>query len=135
LPTCSYNLQFAEFDLDQVEGRGVASSADILAGFDTFAWAEQVDAANRLEKCSPTFSVFDVESDRLLWVSAVGEPDGFTFVNAYTFQGEVRGFLGLSRRRGPISAQTHELSLAEARRAIELFILGEHEALLQHLAL
>ena len=132
--TYAFSLQYAEFDPDQVDERGSASATQILAAFDAFDWPGQVEAANRLQKCSPTFSVRDLDSTRLLWVSGTGEPEQISFVNAYTYEGEVRRFLGLSRGAGPVAAPTHELSVEEARRAVELFVRGEHEALLQHLA-
>jgi hypothetical protein len=134
MPACEVSLQYAEFDHDQVDERGAATSNEILSAFDAFDWRQQVETANRLQKCSPTFSVRDIDSDRLLWVSGTGDPQGISFINAYTYQGEVRRFLGLFRSRGSVAAPTHELTLQEARRAVELFVRGEHEALLKHLA-
>jgi hypothetical protein len=132
--TFSYNLQYAEFDDDQVDDKGVAPARDILVAFDAFDWRSQVETASRLQKCSPTFSVVDIDSDRLFWVSGCGDANGLTFVNAYTYQGERRRFFGLSRSRGPVSPETRELSLEEARRGIELFLKGDHEGLLRLLA-
>ena len=134
MPACEFSLQYAEFDHDQVDERGAATANEILSAFDAFDWRQQVETANRLQKCSPTFSVRDRDSDRLLWVSGTGDSQGIMFINAYSYQGEVQRFLGLSRGRGPVVAPTHELSLQEARRAVELFVRGEHEALLKHLA-
>lgn len=133
VPTCSYNLQFAEFEHDQVDDLGIATSHDIVAAFDAFDWPQQVEAANEFQKCSPTFSVHDEDTDRLFWVSGVGEASRFSFLNDYTYGREIR-LLGFLRHKGRISAPTHDLSLEEARRAIELFVDGEHDELLQHLA-
>ena len=130
----AFSLQYAEFDPDQVDERGSASATQILAAFDAFDWPGQVEAANRLQKCSPTFSVPETHRRRVVSRSRTGEPEQISFVNAYTYEGEVRRFLGLFRGAGPVAALTHELSLKEARRAVELFVRGEHEALLQHLA-
>ncbi|HEU4431141.1 MAG TPA: hypothetical protein VFT98_20455 [Myxococcota bacterium] len=126
-PTCSYDLQFAHFDHDQIEDRGVASAAEILEAFDAFDWPGQADAANRLQKVAPTFAVRDLDRDRLFWVSCCGDGGNFFFVNDYSYRGEVRRLL---RGQGWISAPTHELSLSEARRGIQLFVTGEHDALL-----
>ncbi|MBM4384379.1 MAG: hypothetical protein FJ091_13565 [Deltaproteobacteria bacterium] len=134
MPTYSYNLQFAEFDPRQVDDRGVASAREILEAFDAFDWAGQIVAANRLQKVSPTFSVLDIEEDRLFWVSGCGEPDDMFFVNDYSYRGEVRRLFGLLSSRGRISAPTRELSLAEARRAVEIFATGGHESLLRLLS-
>jgi hypothetical protein len=49
----------------------VMSADDALRPFDAFMWYEQVKEANRLQKCSPTFSIR--ATDRLIWVSAYGE--------------------------------------------------------------
>ena len=107
----SYSLQYAESDIDQIDDKGIAPPSDILAAFDAFDWRTQVRTAGRLQKCSPTFSVSEADGKRLLWVSAYGEPD-LKFVNDYSE--------GSSGR---------ELSITDARRAIELFVEGNHDAL------
>ena len=109
----SYSLQYAESDIDQVDDKGIATPTDILAAFDAFDWRAQVRAANHLQKCSPTFSVLEADGGRLFWVSAYGEPD-LKFVNEYSE-----------------SSSSRELSIAEARRAIQLFVESEHDALLK----
>jgi hypothetical protein len=134
MATYSYSVQTAEFDPSRVDERGTANAREILAGFDAFDWPGQVDAANRLQKCSPTFSVKDVDEDRLLWVSGIGDSSGVSFINGYTYIGEIRRMFGLVRSRGPVGAPTRELSLAEARQAVELFTRAEHERLLALLA-
>ena len=130
VPTYSYDLQYTDA---QIEDRGVASSRDILAAFDAFDWAGQVEVADRLQRCSPTFSVRDRDADRQFWVSGAGEPGKISFVNEYTYQGEVRRLFGLSRGKGSVSAPTRALSPHDARRAVELFVRGDHDALLRHL--
>jgi hypothetical protein len=108
----SYSLQYAESDVDQVDDKGIAAPADILAAFDAFEWPAQVRAASRLQKCSPTFSVLEADGKRVFWVSAYGEPD-LKFVNDYSEASSIR-----------------ELSLTEARRAVQLFVEGDHDALI-----
>ena len=134
MATYSYSVQYAEFDPSQVDERGSADAREILAGFDAFDWPGQVDAANRLRKCSPTFSVKNVDEDRLLWVSGIGDSRGVSFINGYTYIGDIRRFFGLARSRGPVEAPTRQLSLAEAREAVAFFPQGEHERLLALLA-
>ena len=50
----SYSLQYAESDFDEVDEKGVAAPAAILAAFDEFNWRAQARAANALQKCAPT---------------------------------------------------------------------------------
>ena len=107
----SYSLQYAESEIDQVDDKGVAAPNDILAAFDAFDWRAQVRAADKLQKCSPTFSVREADGERLFWVSAYGEPD-LKFVNDYSE--------GSSGR---------ELSITEARLAVQLFVEGDHDGL------
>ena len=90
MPRYSYDLQYADSEGENVIEKGVAPPADILAAFDAFDWAGQVGLANRLQKCAPTFTIHDLDAGRLLWVSAGGEPQAFTFVNEYSYPGEVR---------------------------------------------
>ena len=109
----SYSLQYAESDFDQVDDKGIAAPTDILAAFDAFNWPAQVREANQLQKCSPTFSVREVNGKRLFWVSAYGEPD-LMFVNQYSE-----------------SRSSRELSITEARRAVQLFVQGDHAGLVR----
>ena len=108
----SYNLQYAESDFDEVDDKGIAAPADILAAFDAFDWAAQARAAETIQKCAPTFSVLEVDAKRFLWVSAYGPPE-LKFANEYSD-----------------SRSTRELSLAEARRAVQLFVEGDHNGLI-----
>ena|ERR1700741_4833210 len=110
---CSYSVQYAEYDFDQVDEKGTAFLSDIMAAFDAFDWNAQVRAAKQLQKCSPTFSVRDAAGKRVFWVSAYAEPE-LKFVNDYSEGGAGR-----------------ELSVAEARQAIQLFVEGKHDALLK----
>lgn len=122
MPDCSYDIQYAD---ERVEDRGRATSREILEAFDAFDWSSQVAEANRIQKCSPTFSVRDAESNRLLWVSACETPAGMRFVSSYTYEGE-KSLFGLFERTAQISPKTRELTLDEARRAQELFVAGDH---------
>lgn len=112
MPGYSYTLQYAQHDVDQVDDKGAASPADILAAFDAFDWPGQARAAAELQKCSPTFSVLEEGGKRFFWVS-VCDDAGLKFVNDYS---------GGSSGR--------ELSLAEARRGVELFLQGDNRGLL-----
>ena len=109
---CSYSLQYAESDFDEVDDKGIAAPTEILPAFDTFDWPAQARAAEQIQKCSPTFAVREVDSERFFWVSAYGLPE-LKFVNEYSD-----------------SRSTRELSMMEARRAIQLFVDGDHNGLL-----
>jgi hypothetical protein len=108
----SYSLQYAESDFDEVDDKGIASPADILAAFDAFDWPGQARAAEQLQKCSPTLAVREVEGERFFWVSPYGPPE-LKFVNDYSD-----------------TCSTRELSITEARRAVQLFVEGDHDGLL-----
>jgi hypothetical protein len=74
--------------------------------------------------------VRDDAGGRLLWVSAFGAPGEFQFVCSYTFPGEGRKLFGLLKYRGQ-SGPALDLSLAETRRAVELFLEENHAELLR----
>lgn len=138
----AYNVQYGDFDSDQVEDRGAASPPEVLRAFDEFDWPAEVEASNIHQRCSPTFSVLDVDGDRLFWVSACGEPDAFDFVNEYTFPVAVPvaapvGFLqrlfgGSPPESRPV-VRSPDLTFKDARVAIELFLSGDHLGLLEFL--
>ena len=109
----SYSLQYAESDFDEVDEKGIAPASEILAAFDAFDWRAQARAAETLQKCAPTFSVRDIDGGRFFWVSAYGEAE-LKFVNDYSE-----------------SRSTRELAMGEARRAVELFVHGDHDGLVQ----
>jgi len=125
MPKLSYSLQLAEHDHDQVDERGEASPEAILAAFDAFDWTGQVQRANEIEKCSPTFSVRDTERDALFWVSGYGEPSAPTFVTDLSYRGTKKRLFGLLSSEGIISPRTRTLSLAEARQGVALFVAGQ----------
>ncbi len=131
MPTYSYKLEYAN---EHVDDKGVGTPREILAAFDEFDWPGQISEANRLERCSPTLSVEDVDSERLFWVSGCGTPEEFTFVNHYTYPGRIKRLFGLIQYSGIVDAPTHDLSPADARRAIESFLDANHEELLRVLA-
>lgn len=109
----SYSLQYAESEVDQVDDKGIATAPDIMAAFDAFDWEGQVRAADQLQKCSPTFSVKEADGKRLFWVSGYGGSD-LKFANDYSE-----------------TSSTRDLSLSEARQAVQLFVEGDHDALLK----
>ena len=127
----SYSLLTAESEADAVQDKGFASGEAILEAFDAFDWTSQVNTADRLKKCSPTFSVHDLATDRLLWVSGISNnawslpflkrPPALVFVHEYRYAEQT-------------VARPRELVLSEARQAIRHFVAGDHEALLALLA-
>ncbi len=126
-----YSVQYGTSEIDEVEDRGVASSSEIEAAFHAFDWPGEVKNANRIERCSPTFSVQDVDSGRELWVSAHGDPTSFIFVSHYSYIKRVKKWFGLSEgdaHRSPNCRQ--DLSLGEASEAVRFFLAERHEELL-----
>lgn len=127
----SYTLQYAESEPDAVDDRGLASEEAILQAFDAFDWRTQVKTADRIQTCSPTFSVHDHATERRLWVSGISntawslpffkKPPDLLFVHEY-------------RHADQAVARPRELELSEARQAIALFVASDHAGLLELLA-
>ena len=131
VPTCSYNLQLAHHAHQESDEKGIAPASEILAAFDAFDWPGQVAEANRIQEISPTFSVRDVDHDRLFWVSGCGSPEEFEFVCDYTYIGTKSKLFGLLKSQGPVGPTTRDLTFEEARRGIEFFVDGRHDDLLR----
>ena len=131
MPACSYSIQMALHQHDESDDHGVATRGEILAAFDALDWPGQIPDANRLQRVSPTFSVQDVEHDRLFWVSGCGAAEEYDFVCAYTYVGVKSNLFGLIKRRGHIGPDTQNFSLEEARRGIELLVDGNHDEILR----
>lgn len=133
MTTYSYSLQYAHFDFDEEDDQGASSSGDILSAYDGFDWPTQVmeaEKAENLQKCAPTFTVKDLDRDRLFWVSAYGIPDEYQFVCYYSYFGEKSILFGLFKKKGQIAPNTRELSPEEARRAVRFFVTDDDSALL-----
>lgn len=123
----SYTLLTAESEPDALDDRGMASEEAVLQAFDAFDWPTQVKTADRIQKCSPTFSVHDHATERRLWVSGISntawslpffkKPPDLLFVHEY-------------RHAEQVVARPRELELSEARQAIALFVADDHAGLL-----
>ena len=114
---------------EQIE-LGVKSPEDVLKCFDEFDWEHQVSEASRLEKVSPTLSVEDAASQRLIWVSGYGDAKFPTFVSECTFTGLKKRLFGLlGEGLGRVELHTDELNLQQARRALELFVANDEAGL------
>jgi len=123
----SVSCQYAHHQHEESSHLGVMNEADVLRAFDAFAWSEQVREANRLQKCAPTFSIRAAE--RLIWVSAYGEPAAPVFVSECSFPGAKRILFGLMQVQGTVHLHADEWTLEQSRRAVERFLSGEEDAL------
>jgi hypothetical protein len=110
--------QHHEFDESVVFGK------DVMQAFDVYDWAGEVLLTETFQRVSPTISV--ETDDKLIWVSATD----LDFISEYTYQGEVDRLFGLWKTAGSITVDTQSFSSAEARRALEFFVAGQHDELL-----
>jgi len=133
MPSFTCSRQLATFEAGRVEDHGSALPREILEVFDDFEWQTQVDEANRLQECSPTLSVKNVDADSEFGLSAVGDSSNFTFITFYFYRGILKSFFGLIKRPAVISVPEVELSFAQARCLLESFLSGDHDSILQGL--
>ena len=132
MPSYTYSLQYGDSEISTVDERGSATSREILAAFDAFDWPGEIAKANATEKCSPTFTIDEVETGRTFWVSGCGTPESFQFVSFYSYPVRKKAWFGLVERdgfAGPDARQ--DLSHAEAREAVHLFLDCRHDELMR----
>ncbi|MEM1438254.1 MAG: hypothetical protein AAF680_00065 [Pseudomonadota bacterium] len=125
--------QFGGADFEKVEDHGLAELERVLGHFDQKPWHSEAVTAAQTEMCAPTLSLEDPTSDKLFWVSAYLAGDKLRFVNEYRYPIESPGWLSKLRGKTHESPRTRELTEAEAREALALFMGGKHDALLKHL--
>jgi hypothetical protein len=133
MPSFTYSRQLANFEAGQVEDHGCALPREILDVFDFFEWPTQVDEANRLQQCSPTLSVKNIDADSELGLAAVGDSKDFAFLTFYFYRGIRKSFFGLMKRPAVLSTPEVELPLAAARQLLESFLSGNHDSVLNSL--
>jgi hypothetical protein len=103
----------------------VASPGEILAAFDDFDWSSQLSGAARAKRDSPTFSVTDVDRDRVFWLAGYGSGETLGFVCSYNYLSTKPILFGFLRRKVYLGLSTRSLSFAEAREAIQNFVYDE----------
>lgn len=128
-----------EYDLQDSEGTtkagGAAPSAEILAAFDRYDWSSEITRANEVQHYSPTLLIRDPDTGREIWVSACGDAQVFQFISYYAYPVRKKAWFGLVERDGFAAPQCRQdLSLAEAREALRLFLEADHDALVRHVS-
>ena len=123
------NFQYAHNSHDESETKKNITADEAVKAFDDFDWLGEAEKANELQKCSPTLSVVNDESNELAWVSAFGDKNGVQFVSESRFPGEVKKWFGLSKGQGVVSLDSSSLSQGSARKVIELFAAKQYESL------
>jgi len=113
--TYSVTCQYAHHDHSESEDLGNKRALEVLQIFDQFPWSEQVEEANRLEKCSPTLSVDDKANRRLIWVSAYGAAAELVYVSECSFPGMKKALFGLIERTGIVAFQKDGFTQNQAR--------------------
>jgi hypothetical protein len=123
----SVSCQYAHHQHDESGDLRVMSAIETLQAFDAFSWSEQVSEANRLQKSAPTFSIS--AGERLIWVSAYGDPSTPIFISECSFPGVKRILFDFIQKRGTVHLRANEWTLEQSRRAVERFLSGEDDAL------
>jgi len=100
----------------------MSSGKDVIQAFDDYDWSGEVLLTKTFKRISPTISV--ETNDKLIWVSATEHE----FMSEYTYAGQVDHFFGLWKKKGRIIADRQDLSKADARKALEFFVAGQHDA-------
>ena len=123
------SCQYAHHDHSESVDLGSLESNDVMREFDRFNWSKQVEEAGRLQKCAPTFAVEDKPGNRLIWVSAYGDPQAPTFVSECRFPQTRKALFGLLTYDAVTNLHTNDFSLEAARRALENFVAGANDDL------
>ncbi|VUD67649.1 hypothetical protein TDB9533_03909 [Thalassocella blandensis] len=123
------NYQFAHHSHSESETKSSVSSEEVIAAFDNFNWPNEVEKANKLHKCSPTLSILANGPEEMVWVSGYGDANNIEFVSECYFPGQVSKLFGLYKGPGTVNLSTQSFSLAQARKAIELFLYKNYDGL------
>lgn len=118
------NFQFSHHSHNDSDTQQISDAKEALQAFDDFDWGSEIQKANQLKKVSPTLTLSLGSNDHMIWVSAFGQEDSYNFVSNCVFPGEVSGFLGFGKKQGVVSLEAGTFTKEQARRAIELFIIG-----------
>ncbi|MGH2346481.1 MAG: hypothetical protein ACRDG4_14735 [Chloroflexota bacterium] len=116
--------QYSHHTTDQKERLGDMDLAMALEAFDKFDWIGEAERADQLKKASPTLAFEDKAKGKLLWVSAYAPRGSLLFVSECSFPGKVPKLFGLWKSQGTVELSTGDLTIAQARKAIELFYAG-----------
>lgn len=123
------NFQFAHHSHDESESKKDVTARQALDAFDQFDWVGEIAKAEEIQKCSPTVAVLVNGKDEMVWVSGYGDLSAPMFASECCFQGEVRKWFGLSKGQGTVSLATQAFTKEQARKAIELLIAKDYQAL------
>lgn len=95
----TYQVELATHYHGQSDKLGATDFRSFAKSFDDFPWNEQVETADRLGRVSPTLTVNDNARKQALWVSAMREGNGITFLLGHIYKKEVSRFFGLGQPR------------------------------------
>ena len=93
----TYQVELAGYEFGQADKKGEINYLSFLRSFEEFPWIEQIQKANEGHGVSPTLTVDDNERNEALWVSAMGDQNGHTFLLGHVHPKQVRGFFGLGK--------------------------------------
>ncbi len=125
------SIQYAIFDHDTVDDRGLVDREDVLSVLSSFDWAGEIASANQLQKCSPTISVSTESGVESIWISGYGDPESPKFVSDCGASPVEKPILfGLFRRKIPRAANSAQLSLEQANSAVRALLNGRYDEML-----
>jgi len=124
-------IQYAHFDHETYDDRGLVSGDDVLKELDAFDWEGQVVAANQLERCSPTIYVETESGVESIWISGYQDPKSPTFVSECAGSLEKRpAFFGLVTKTVCSSAHSQTMSLEGANAAVRALLAGDYDEMI-----
>lgn len=95
----TWTIQMAGYDFDQFDEKGETDYNNFITEFESFPWLDQLDAyLEKMEGCSPTLSVKDLQTGRVLWVSMMGTPEMNTHLLGYIYPKKEKELLGLTTK-------------------------------------
>jgi hypothetical protein len=88
----TYNLQFREYENDQVDDKGPTNLANILTEFRTFPWKEQIEKMNQPNtKSNPTIGIKDLLNEYDFGITAYPDDSNnvvFVIYHSYKIDGD-----------------------------------------------
>ena len=122
--------QIGGAQFDEVIELGALTVRELLEKFDQKPWAEESRTSQETELCAPTLSISDSSTDEMFWVSPYLSGEKLYFVNEYRYRLRQPTILSKLFAKTHKAPRTSELTLDQARDAIEHFARGNHEELL-----
>lgn len=128
--------QVTMYKVDALYGDGDVNHPTILAEsakppfehyLNEFDWNKSLQLANQHEKFSPTLSFEGVNTDELLWISAVGNPGDYVFVIGGHYTGPKTSWFGLVKGIGKVIMHYDGLSPQKTKQLLQAFFKKDYD--------